>query len=137
MVAPPPLAALDRERYVSLVTFRRDGTPVPTPVWCAVDGDTVVVVTHASAGKLKRLRRDPSVRLTPCDLRGRLKPGAPTRTGTARVLEGEEAERASEVLHRKYDPLMRAFDLATAAQRLVLRRPEEPRVHLAITLDGI
>lgn len=51
------------------------------------------------------------------------------------MLEGEDAERASEVLHRTYDPLMRVFDLVTAARRLVLRGPPEPRVHLAITLD--
>jgi len=135
MVAPQPLATLDRERYVSLTTFRRDGTPVPTPVWFAVDGDTVVVVTHASAGKLKRLRNNPEVRLQPCDVRGRVRAGAEALTGSGRVLDGEEAARASTVLHRKYGPQMRAFELATALARLVLRRPAEERVHLAVTLD--
>ncbi|MEZ5144518.1 MAG: PPOX class F420-dependent oxidoreductase [Acidimicrobiales bacterium] len=136
MVAPHPLAALDREQYVSLTTFRRDGTPVPTPVWFAVDGDTVVVVTHASAGKLKRLRNDPTVRVVPCDARGGVKAGATELAGTARVLDGEDATRASTVLHRKYGLIMRGFELATTALRPVRRRPAEASVHLGVTLSG-
>ncbi len=44
------------ERFVSLTTFRRDGTPVATPVWIARDGDALVVTTPADSGKVKRLR---------------------------------------------------------------------------------
>lgn len=107
---------------------------MPTPVWFAVDGDAVVVTTHASAGKLKRLRNNPEVRLAASDARGRVKAGARELVGTARVLDDEGARRAAAVLHRKYGLVMRGFELASTILRLVRRRPAEPGVHLAVTL---
>ena len=62
---------LTETRYVLLTTFRRDGRPVPSPVWTAPAGDRLVVVTGASTGKVKRLRNDGRVLLAPCTARGR------------------------------------------------------------------
>lgn len=136
MVAPHRLAALDREQYVSLTTFRRDGTPVATPVWFAVDGDTVVVTTEAATGKVKRLRHDPEVRLVPCDARGRVKAGAVELAGTARELDGDDAARAEAVLARKYGLVWKAFGLGRGLVRFLRRRPAPASVNLAITVDG-
>ncbi|HET9609104.1 MAG TPA: pyridoxamine 5'-phosphate oxidase family protein, partial [Acidimicrobiales bacterium] len=55
-------AAFERftdERNVLLTTYRRDGTPVSTPVHIAVVGDIAYVRTFDPSGKLKRLRRNP------------------------------------------------------------------------------
>jgi PPOX class probable F420-dependent enzyme len=134
MVAPSPLAALDRQQYVSLTTFRRDGTAVPTPVWFAVDGDTIVVTTEASAGKVKRIRNNADVSLVPCDARGRTKPGAAPHQGTALLIDGDDAERADTVLSRKYGLVWKAFGLGSGLWRLVRRQAKSPSAHLAITL---
>ena len=50
---------LARERYVSLATFRRNGTEVKTPVWFAVIDGKLYVVSAGNAGKVKRLRHSP------------------------------------------------------------------------------
>ena len=63
---------LARGRYLSLTTFRRDGTPVATPVWVARQGDELVVYTARSSGKVKRLRNNNRVLLAPCNMRGRV-----------------------------------------------------------------
>src|SRR4051812_3981991 len=47
-----PLSALGRHTYALLITFRRTGEPVPSPVWFAHEGDAVVVRTFADAGKV-------------------------------------------------------------------------------------
>jgi uncharacterized protein len=107
------------ERFVSLTTFRRDGTPVATPVWIARDGDALVVTTPADSGKVKRLRRDPRVALRPCDRRGRVADDAPTRDGVAAVLESAEEQRPRlELLARKYGLQYR---LLTTVERVVRR----------------
>ena len=36
---------LAKNKYISLTTFRKDGTPEATPVWLARNGDTLVVET--------------------------------------------------------------------------------------------
>ncbi|MET4158843.1 PPOX class F420-dependent oxidoreductase [Agromyces sp. PvR057] len=95
--------AITAGKYVALTTFRTDGTPVSTPVWFALDGARVVVQTPAHTGKLKRLRRDTRVLVAPCDLRGRVRAGAPESAGTAEIVtEPVEAERLQGLLRRRY-----------------------------------
>lgn len=94
--------ALRRSRYVSLTTYRKDGTGVDTPVWHAVDGGVLYVWTRSDSWKVKRLRDNSRVVVTACDVRGRIAPGAATAEGTARLLEGEEAAQVNKFLARKY-----------------------------------
>ncbi|NBY56957.1 MAG: hypothetical protein EBQ57_01230 [Actinobacteria bacterium] len=48
----------DKEKYVSLVTFRRDGRAVATPVWFAAVGEEFGVITETNVGKVKRIRNN-------------------------------------------------------------------------------
>ena len=123
----PTLDALAGEPFVSLTTFRRDGTPVPTPVWIARDGDALVVYTLEDSGKVKRLRRDPRVELRPCDRRGRVPDGAEPVSGVAEVVA--RSAHHVDALRRKYGLQYR---IARAFERLTPRRGE--RVILQITL---
>jgi PPOX class probable F420-dependent enzyme len=91
---------LARGSYLLVTTFRKDGTPVPTPVWVGRDGDELLVWTQTTAGKVKRIRNNPAVELTECDLRG--KPRGETVKGTARILDADETERARRMLRKKY-----------------------------------
>lgn len=89
---------LARSKYVSLTTFRRDGTPVATPVWVARQGDELVVYTARSSGKVKRLRNNDRVLVAPCDMRGRVT--GDVVDGTARLQD--DAESAMSAIRRKY-----------------------------------
>jgi PPOX class probable F420-dependent enzyme len=85
---------------VALTTYRRDGTPVSTPVSIAVDGARAVFRSYRNAGKTRRLRRDPTVAVAPSTFRGR--PTGPAVRGTARLLDGDEARAAARLLRRKH-----------------------------------
>lgn len=100
------LARLDSEKYVSLVTFRKIGAEVATPVWIARDGAELLVFSERHAGKVKRIRNNPEVRLTACDVLGK-KTHGPTVTGTARVLDDAGSEHARRVIARRYGVLGR------------------------------
>jgi PPOX class probable F420-dependent enzyme len=83
-----------------LVTYRRDGTPVPTPVWAAEADGRLYVRSERASGKAKRLRRDPRMLVAPCTVRG--KPlGAPFEA-TARMLSPQEEPHAERVLAGRY-----------------------------------
>ena len=94
---------LAEERTVLLTTYRRDGTPVGTPVHIAGDGEHVYIRTFAPSGKVKRLRRNTSVAVAACTMRGRVT--GPALAATARILDGDEAEAAARALAAKY-PLL-------------------------------
>ena len=91
---------LDGAHYCLVVSFRRDGTPVPTPVWFGVEDGRIYFRGEAGSGKLKRIRANPTVRVARCDARGR--PGAPPFDGTARLLPPDEAARAERAIQRNY-----------------------------------
>ncbi len=98
-------AAARSPRYATasaslLVTFRRDGTPVPTPVWAAEADGLLYVRTERTAGKVKRLRNDPRLLVAPCTVRGRPL-GAPVQA-TARMLAPEDEPLAERVLAARY-----------------------------------
>jgi PPOX class probable F420-dependent enzyme len=119
-----PMTAVDdiaRSKYVSLTTFRKDGTPVATPVWHVVDGGQLFIVSEANAGKVKRIRRNSSVVLAACDARGRVAPGASTVQATARLLDAAGTADARRRLAQRY-LLSRIGNWA--ARLLHLRRPE-------------
>src|ERR1700738_3337374 len=90
---------LQDARYALLRSFRRDGAPVDTPIWFALDGDALLFRTKVGP-KTKRLATRPDVELTICDYRGRVRPGATQATGQATVLAGDDAERANRQLLR-------------------------------------
>lgn len=94
------LAPLAHQDTVLLTTYRRDGTPVGTPVSIVVDGDRAVARSYASAGKIKRIRRNPEVTVAPSTFRGR--PTGPAIRARARLLEGDEAAAARRALARRY-----------------------------------
>ena len=97
----PDFEGLRGHKYCLLVTFRADGRPVPTPVWFGLADGRVYVRTEARVAKVKRIRRDPHVRVGPCNQRG--KPKGPLAEGRARVLaSAEEEERAERALRANY-----------------------------------
>jgi PPOX class probable F420-dependent enzyme len=126
MSVPAEIAA---SKQISLTTFRRDGTPVATPVWHVADGNTVTTVSAAGAGKVKRLRRNPQVEIVACDIRGRVAAGAQPVRGTATLLAPSETEAARRLLEGRY---LSARIGGGLTRLLRLRRP--PGIGIVITL---
>lgn len=94
-------------KYVSLTTFRRDGTPVATPVWVVKRGDQLLVLTQAQSGKAKRLANDTRVLVAPCDARGTLK--GEQRQGTARLQDETETHLTASLIQHRYGLMGRVF----------------------------
>jgi uncharacterized protein len=92
--------ALRSARYVSLSTYRRDGSPAATPVWFAVRDGRGYFMTTAGTAKVRRLRRDPRVTLAPSGVRGAIR--GESAEGRARLLEGGEAELGRRAIGVKY-----------------------------------
>lgn len=121
-------------RYISLTTLRRDGTPVATAVWVADLGDgTVGFTTGAGSGKVKRVSHTPAVRVSPCNARGVVPVGAPSWAGTARVARGADHARVRAAIARRYGWQLRLIDLAARVRR---RAPDEVGVVVSFDDEG-
>lgn len=97
---PRSFKALEGHKYINLITFRRSGEPVSTTVWFALVDDSVFITTPPNSGKMKRIRNEPRVVLTPSNAWGRLR--SDNVEGVARIIDGTAPERAALALRKKY-----------------------------------
>lgn len=121
------LAAVKDAATIRLVTYKRDGTGVATPVSVAFDGDRAFFRSYDKAWKTKRLRRNPQVEYAPSTLGG--KPTGPSAPGRAVLLEGEQARIAARALARRHRLLQGV--LVPLAHRLLRYRT----MHYELTSD--
>ncbi|CAB4870986.1 unannotated protein [freshwater metagenome] len=91
---------LGHGKYLSLTTFRADGTPVATPVWLIRDGDVLRVLTQENSGKVKRLRVNATVLVASCDMRGRIKGAQVPASATLQAVD--ETARTSTLIRKRY-----------------------------------
>ncbi|MFG2017848.1 PPOX class F420-dependent oxidoreductase [Actinomadura geliboluensis] len=110
-------AGLRGHGTVLVVTFRRDGTAVPTPLSCVMEDGRLLASTAPDSGKVKRIRRDPRALLAPATVRGR--PVGPAVAAAARILEGGDAERAERILAGRFGMARRLY------RRVIGVRPGE------------
>ena len=98
----PVLAPFKNQWAVVLTTYRRDGTPIRTPMNIAVDadGERTFMRTWDASWKFKRIRNNPDVEIAPSTFRG--KPTGPVIRARARILSGDESHYASQAINRKY-----------------------------------
>jgi uncharacterized protein len=113
-------SALAPARYVLLATFKWGRTPVSSPVRMVVQGDRAYFRAWSRSPTGKRLRRGSWVQAAPCTALGLYRYG-PWLDATARLLAGEEADRAARKLAREHPG--RLGGLASLAHRLRGARP--------------
>jgi PPOX class probable F420-dependent enzyme len=95
------MTELGDARYISILSFKRDGGGVETPVWAAPLDGKLVVFTNRDSFKVKRIGRNPKVRVARCDARGKLL--GPWLDGTCSIsADPAQHTRIMDALNRKY-----------------------------------
>jgi PPOX class probable F420-dependent enzyme len=118
----------NRERYINLVTFRKNGTPVETPVWFAAMDGRYYAFSEGEAYKVKRLRKNPSVRAAPCRMLGTVT--GDWVDGTGRIIEDRAlVARAERAFDAKYGWQIRLFNLGS---KLAGKYPKRAWLELAL-----
>jgi hypothetical protein len=103
------ISQFDRHNFINLETFRKNGQGVCTPVWFDQQGNVIFVWTQASSGKVKRIRRNPSVRIAPCTANGSLL--GDWVAGQASIQPDAEIPLVNRRFRRKYGLQKLFFDL--------------------------
>jgi hypothetical protein len=120
--------ALKKAQYRSITTFKRDGTPVSTPVWVAAETGTLLVHSEAKSWKVKRIRRDGHVRIAPCSARGTVHGDAVDGDATI----DENTATVERLLAQKYGLIFRAEKAFTAIARKLRRQAPAASVTIRI-----
>ena len=131
----PDLEALFPGRYLSLTSFKRDGTGVATPLWFVIDGSRMFALTDLHSAKVKRIHRNPHVLVARCRADGKLQQrAAPGARGVLTAVP--ELERVQKLLMERYKLTYRVVMLAYRIGRRLRGRPSvADGAALAITLE--
>jgi len=120
---------LANEQYLSITTFKRDGTPVSTPVWVAGENGNLLVISEADSWKVKRIRRNGHVRVAPCSARGALR-GDPIE---AEATIDKDTTTVEKLLAQKYGWMYRTYMCFSALARTLRRQSTPTGVTIRIT----
>ncbi len=105
---------LEGHKHCLVVTFKRDGSAVPTPVWFGLDADgRLYFRTGADVAKVRRIRNDPRVLVAPCTVRG--KPLGTSVEATARVVPPVEKAHAEAAIQSNFGLGRRLYEGAADA----------------------
>ena len=100
------------QKYINLETYKKDGTPIRTPVWFVIDKNLIYVITRDSTGKVKRLGNNQNVRIVPCSFKG--EPKNEWVKGAAEKIRGEEADKVIKLRKKKYGMFARLIGIFTS-----------------------
>jgi uncharacterized protein len=129
---PVTAAPVFRGRYLSITSYKRDGQGVATPVWFVQRDGRLLVQTDAASGKVKRIRRNPQVRVAICTASGRLH--GEQVLAVAEILPDQETGVVEQLIAGKYRFDMIIFrPLRFIQATLHLGRPRTKMVILSIT----
>lgn len=118
-------------KYISLATFKRDGSRIATPVWVTRDGDHLYVITDPNSGKAKRLRNSARAEVAPCDARG--KTSSDYVPACAVLLDEAGTKKVKDLVNAKYGLVGRGIQLM-GKLRSAVGRGSNQQVGIEITL---
>ena len=100
------------QKYISLETYKKDNTPIRTPVWFVINNDHIYITTKESTGKVKRLRNNQNVRLAVWSMKGQIK--NEWVDGIAKMIVGDDAENTIKLRKKKYGLSARLISVFTS-----------------------
>jgi hypothetical protein len=129
------LEALFPGRYLSVTSFKRDGTGVATPVWFVSDGSRLFALTDLHSAKVRRIRRNPRVLVASCRADGKLR-SDPVPARVTVLTSTPELDRVQKLLIERYRISYRLVMLIyRLGRRLRGRRSLADGAALAITVE--
>ena len=101
------------QKYLSLETYKRDNTPVQTPVWFVIDNDQLYITTKETTGKVKRLRNNQNARIAVCSMKGDIKSNW-VDVGLEKIPEESDVEKIVKLRKKKYGFSARLVSMFTS-----------------------
>jgi len=130
---------LKSAKYVSLITFRKSGEPVRSPVWFAQFGENpnnYGVITETNAGKVKRIRANSKIEIQVCDIKGGVEPDAQKFSGDAHLVTGAEAVAVRKAISKRYGLTYKLFSIYYSISSLFKKKDELPETNIVFELNN-
>ena len=101
------------QKYLSLETYKRDNTPIQTPVWFVTYKEQFYITTKETTGKVKRLRNNQNARIAVCSMKGDIKSDW-IDVGVEKISEESNVEKIVKLRKKKYGFSARLINMFTS-----------------------
>ena len=101
------------QKYINLETYRKDQTPVKTPVWFIINNDRILITTKETTGKVKRLRNNQNARIAICSMKGDIKSNW-VNVGVQKITQESDVEKIVKLRKKKYGFSARLISMFTS-----------------------
>jgi PPOX class probable F420-dependent enzyme len=129
-------AELDTARYVSFVSYKKDGTAVATPVWIVPFDGGYAFTSAPDAYKIRRIRNDGRATLAICDMRGKVSRDAKVYLGSAVVLDTAETKKVVALIDSKYWIGTKLLTVMSLIKKIVGKRSSPDDAAIKVTLHA-
>ena len=114
-------------QYINLVTFKKDGSKVTTPVWVAQQNNSLVVTTGKNAGKVKRIRNNGKAIIYTTNQNGSKKLSEELEVKGSILSDEDLKTEAITILKKKYGMMA----------KMMLKGPNENRAIIVLEEKGV
>ena len=101
------------QKYINLETYRKDQTPVKTPVWFIINNDRILITTKETTGKVKRLRNNQNARIAICSMKGDIKSNW-VNVDVQKIIQESDVEKIIKLRKKKYGFSARLISMFTS-----------------------
>jgi PPOX class probable F420-dependent enzyme len=111
--------------YVNLVTYKKDGSSVTTPVWIAPYQNSLVVTTSLNAGKVKRVRNNGKASIYVTNQTGSKKLSESIDLKASLIQDVELKKQAADLIRKKYGMIAKMIMKGPDENRSIIRLEEK------------
>ena len=110
--------------YINLVTYKKDKTPVTTPVWVADFSDSLVVTTSINAGKVKRVRNNGKATIYITNQNGSKKLSKSLDLEASLIEDVDMKKQAADTIRKKYGMMAKIIMKGPDINRAIIKLEE-------------
>jgi PPOX class probable F420-dependent enzyme len=111
--------------YVNLVTYKKDGSSVTTPVWIAPYQNSLVVTTSLNAGKVKRVRNNGKATIYVTNQTGSKKLSESIDLKASLIQDVDLKKQAVDLIRKKYGMMAKIIMKGPDENRAIIRLEEK------------
>tara|TARA_Y100000741_G_scaffold68801_1_gene49824 strand:+ start:156 stop:530 length:375 start_codon:yes stop_codon:yes gene_type:complete len=110
--------------YINLITYKRDKSPVSTPVWVANFSNSLVVTTSLNAGKVKRIRNNGIATIYITNQNGSKKLSESLDLNASLIEDPDLKKQATDLIRKKYGMMAKMIMKSPDESRAIIRLEE-------------
>ena len=110
--------------YINLVTYKKDKTPITTPVWVADFSDSLVITTSINAGKVKRVRNNGKATIYTTNQNGSEKLSESLDLDASIIEDIDLKKQAADTIRKKYGMMAKIIMKGPDINRAIIKLEE-------------